>query len=213
MEPTRSKRRGGRAWKNVANLSVLAIALLGAIGGATAGYLTHIAVKQSETTEFCISCHIMDATVFEEFKQTRHYSNAIGFRVECGDCHVPSVHSMGELVTYLSVKFGAARFVYGWATGRMSEPDQLRSKRDVLAQRVWDDMRARDSAECRSCHRMEAMDLSLQSRRGAEQHRDAEAEGQTCIDCHNDGIAHTPVKVEKTGKEEEEWGEDAFMIE
>jgi cytochrome c-type protein NapC len=120
---------------------------------------------------------------------------------------------MGELMTYLSVKVGAAGFVYGWATGRMSKPEQLKANRVELAQRVWDEMRSRDSAECRNCHKMEAMDLSLQTRRAAEEHRDAEKDGKTCIDCHNDGVAHAPVVVEKSPDEEETWGDDAFRIE
>lgn len=189
-----------------------AIALLGAVGGAALGYVTHAAVKRSETTEFCISCHVMDATVFEELKESPHYTNASGFRVQCGQCHIPAVHSMGELMTYLSVKVGAARFVYGWATGRMSEPEQLRANREEMAERVWAEMRARDSAECRACHEMDAMDLSLQSRRAAGEHRDAAEEGQTCIDCHDNGVAHAPIKKKKSN-EEEEWGDDAFRIE
>jgi nitrate/TMAO reductase-like tetraheme cytochrome c subunit len=169
---------------------LIGIAILGTGGVLT---LTEQAARQSETLEFCVSCHVMDATVFKEYKQTSHYSNASGMRATCADCHLPDRHAPGEVVSYLSTKLGAARFVYSWATGRNSDPAQLVANREQLAERVWARMRADDSRACRRCHDDAAWNLAEQTSRAREQHLDGSKEGRTCIDCHDDGIAHEPV--------------------
>jgi hypothetical protein len=78
--------------------------------GAGALALAEQAAQRSESIEFCTCCHIMDATVFEEYRHTTHYANASGVRATCADCHVPDRHSAGEVTAYLSTKFGAVRF-------------------------------------------------------------------------------------------------------
>ncbi len=179
--------------RSIRHYSVFALVAFGIfVGGGTLA-ITEQAARQSETVEFCVSCHVMDATVFEEYKETSHYSNASGVRATCADCHVPDRHAPGEVIAYLGTKIGAARFVYGWATGRTSEPEQLIAKREELAERVWARMRADDSRGCRRCHDDSAWDLDAQTTRAREQHLSAIEEGQTCIDCHDDGIAHEPV--------------------
>jgi nitrate/TMAO reductase-like tetraheme cytochrome c subunit len=193
--------RSSRSWQRH---SLFAFVGLGVVLGIGALMVTEVAARESETIEFCISCHIMDATVFEEYKETSHYSNASGVRATCADCHVPDRHSPNEVVAYLSTKFGAARFVYGWATGRMSKPEQLIARREEMAERVWAGMRESDSRACRSCHEEGAWDLERQTARAREQHRSAREEGKTCIDCHDDGIAHEPVKRTAASDEAEQ---------
>ena len=50
-------------------------------------------------TEFCISCHEMRDTVYQEYK-TIHYSNRTGVRAFCSDCHVPKdwVHKLARKI-------------------------------------------------------------------------------------------------------------------
>lgn len=163
------------------------------VGGLGAALLIAAGVASLEYTDsndFCRSCHVMEATVFEEWKESSHYRNASGFRTDCADCHIPD-----GPVAHVRRKVGAMRFLASWATGT-DEPEELLAKRKELAEIVWADMRARDSAECRDCHQMDAMDLEAQTTRARTQHLDAEETGETCIDCHDDGIAHEAVEVE-----------------
>jgi nitrate/TMAO reductase-like tetraheme cytochrome c subunit len=188
---------------------VLGLVVLGAGFGAGALAMVEQAAQRSESIEFCTSCHIMDATVFEEYKETSHYSNASGVRATCADCHVPDRHAPGEVTAYLSTKFGAVRFIYGWATGRASEPEHLLARREEMAQRVWTEMRENDSRACRRCHDDAAWDLALQTTRAREQHMSAKEEGQTCIDCHDDGIAHEAVaRAEPEDEQEQDFSLD-----
>ena len=53
-------------------------------------------LEQTNTTEFCTSCHSMQ-WVKEEWMESVHYKNASGVRAECADCHVP--HSLGPNFT------------------------------------------------------------------------------------------------------------------
>ena len=65
--------------------------------------------------------------------------------------------------------------------------EQLRMQ---MASRVWETMKATDSRECRSCHNVDAMELSAQSDGANERHQKCITGDKTCIDCHK-GIAHT----------------------
>ena len=47
------------------------------------------AMEATNTETFCISCHEMEANVYQEYKYTIHYSNRSGVRATCPDCHVP----------------------------------------------------------------------------------------------------------------------------
>ncbi len=69
------------------------------------------------------------------------------------------------------------------------------ARRAYLADRVWKQMKATDSRECRNCHSAEHFVLSGQDERAARAHQNGPKEGKTCIDCHK-GIAHrTPDEV------------------
>ena len=46
-------------------------------------------MEMTNTLEFCTTCHEMRDTVYQEYKETIHYSNRSGVRAICSDCHVP----------------------------------------------------------------------------------------------------------------------------
>jgi nitrate/TMAO reductase-like tetraheme cytochrome c subunit len=80
--------------------------------------------------------------------------------------------------------------VWGWMTGELDTPAKFEAHRLELAQKVWKEFKANDSAECRSCHNPAAMDFSKQPADAASAHSTLTSSGMTCIDCHK-GIAHT----------------------
>lgn len=168
---------------------------LGIPAGAVVAVVLGMAIWQAflstlaatNTMEFCVSCHEMEAFVYEEYKQTVHYQNASGVRAECADCHVPKA-----LVPKVLRKMQASlNELPGHFMGKIDTKENFEAHRAELAERVWARMRANDSQNCRSCHSYEAMDLEIQDRQAKRRHsqRYLEASGKTCIDCH-DGIAH-----------------------
>ncbi|MEW8396173.1 MAG: NapC/NirT family cytochrome c [Candidatus Thiodiazotropha sp.] len=47
------------------------------------------AMEMTNTETFCISCHEMEQTVYQELQETIHFTNRTGVRATCPDCHVP----------------------------------------------------------------------------------------------------------------------------
>lgn len=159
------------------------------IGGFVAGIIFwgafNTALEATNTEEFCVSCHEMRNNVFEELKETIHYSNRSGVRASCPDCHVP--HKWTDKIAR---KMQASKEVWGKLFGTINTREKFEAKRRELAEHEWDRFKANDSLECRNCHQFESMDFTLQADRASRQHSTALATGEkTCIDCHK-GIAH-----------------------
>ena len=63
-----------------------------------------------------------------------------------------------------------------------------------MAQTVWKQMEANNSATCRSCHSYDKMNFDEMSAKAKQQMQIAAIKNQSCIDCHK-GIAHSLPKV------------------
>jgi cytochrome c-type protein NapC len=142
------------------------------------------AMEMTNTEEFCISCHEMEDNVYQEYKDTIHYSNRTGVRATCPDCHVPK-----EWHHKVVRKIQATNELFHKAMGSIDTREKFEGKRLQLAQNVWRAMKETDSRECRNCHNYDSMDFTAQGRRAIAQHSEGVEEGKTCIDCHK-GIAH-----------------------
>lgn len=162
-------------------------ALLG--GGFVAGILFwggfNTALELTNTETFCISCHEMRDNVYQEYKDTIHYSNRTGVRATCPDCHVPKdwTHKMIR-------KIQASNELLHKVLGTIDTPEKFEAKRLELARHVWKTMKETDSRECRNCHDFESMDYTEQTPRAMRNHEKGLTSGKTCIDCHK-GIAHS----------------------
>lgn len=181
-------------------VAFLGLLLIGLLLGAIALAGTAVVVESTSTLEFCTSCHEMEAFVFQEYKETHHYQNRTGVRAECADCHVPKP-PLAKMARKIRATFTE---VPGHFLGRIDTREKFEAHRLTMAERVWAEMKANDSRECRSCHDREAMLMDKQRPRSRNQHESAIASGETCIDCHK-GIAHKkPTLPEDEASEEEE---------
>lgn len=160
------------------------VLILGFIGGIIFWGGFNTALEVTNTEQFCISCHEMESTVYQEYRNTIHYQNRTGVRATCPDCHVPK--SWGAKMVR---KIQASNELYHKALGTINTPAKFENKRIHLATNEWRRMKKTDSVECRNCHNYESMDYTMQSRRASPQHIAGFEEGKTCIDCHK-GIAH-----------------------
>lgn len=150
------------------------------------------AMEASNTLEFCIGCHEMQSTVYQEYKETIHYANRTGVRAVCSDCHVPK-----DWLHKVARKIQASREVYGKIMGTIDTPEKFEAKRYELAKREWTRMVKADSIECRHCHHANSMSPEMQTEKAQRRHAKAEKEGMTCIECHF-GIAHKEPAGEET---------------
>ncbi|HEB56052.1 MAG TPA: hypothetical protein ENI98_07065 [Gammaproteobacteria bacterium] len=159
--------------------------LIGVVAGVIFWGGFNTAMEATNRESFCISCHEMRDNVYEEYKDTVHYSNRTGVRATCPDCHVPK-----EWTYKMIRKIQASNELLHKALGTIDTPEKFEAKRLQLARNVWRTMKKTDSRECRNCHNFESMDYTEQGRRAVRQHEKGLAEGKTCIDCHK-GIAHS----------------------
>lgn len=144
-------------------------------------------MEETNTMQFCISCHEMEENVYEEYKETIHYQNRTGVRATCSDCHVPDpwIHKMVR-------KIQASNELFHKALGTIDTPEKFEDNRLTLAKYVWKAMKETDSRECRNCHSWDAMADKKQKLRAWKRHSEARENNETCIDCHK-GIAHRSV--------------------
>lgn len=141
-------------------------------------------VEATNTEKFCISCHEMKNNVYQEYKETIHYSNRTGVKAICSDCHVPKtwIHKIAR-------KIQASNEVFHKILGTIDTPEKFNAHRLEMAQRVWKVMKDTDSRECRNCHNFDSMNMDDQDKTARKKHLKSIKEGKTCIDCHQ-GIAH-----------------------
>ncbi|MCK3654868.1 nitrate reductase [Pasteurellaceae bacterium Macca] len=140
-------------------------------------------MKATNSTEFCVSCHSMEQPKLE-WEGSSHFSNRKGIRAECVDCHVPQ-----DGLHYVKTKFMALKDVWATMTNKLPDQTAFEKHRLAMAKNVWAEMKANDSATCRSCHSFDAMELSEQKEAAQKMHKIAQETAQTCIDCHK-GIVH-----------------------
>lgn len=145
------------------------------------------ALEETNSLSFCISCHEMKDTVYQEYKKSTHYRNPVGVRATCPDCHVPR-----PWYALLGAKIAAANDLYQTIIGTMNTPAKFEAHRLEMAEKVWKRMKETNSRECRNCHRFTAMELDKQPPRARGMHTSAIKDGSTCIDCHK-GITHKDV--------------------
>ncbi len=178
-----------------AKYSLIALLTVGFFSGIFFWGGFNTAMEATNTMEFCISCHEMHDNVYQEYKKTIRYSNRIGVRAVCSDCHVPKdwSHKMVR-------KIKASAELWGKLMGTIDTKEKFEANRLRLAENEWARMKAVDSRECRNCHSFEGMDTEKQKLRGAKMHKIAQDEKKTCIDCHK-GIAHQKPKGMKEDDE------------
>lgn len=160
--------------------------------------------QYTNTMQFCISCHEMESTVYQEYKESHHFKTRVGVRPDCADCHVP-YEGWVKMVVHKTL---ATKELFYHMTGKIDTREKFEAHRLELAENVWAKMKANDSAGCRKCHKADAWDYDLQSRRAVVSHQDMVNTGETCIDCHK-GVAHKLPQME----EEEEEDFDPFGFE
>lgn len=183
-QPGRMRRFWNALKRPSAKYSMLALLFVGFGGGVIFWGGFNTAIEATNSLSFCITCHEMRDTVYQEYKQTIHYSNRTGVRAVCPDCHVPR-----DWPHMMLRKAQASFEVWGKLTGDVDTPAKFEAKRMTLATHEWARMEASGSRECRNCHNFDAMSDQIQKQTVYKKHMQAKADGKTCIDCHK-GIAH-----------------------
>ncbi len=183
--------------KPSAKYSILTLLVIGFFSGIFFWGGFNTGMEATNQLEFCIGCHEMKDNVYQEYKETIHYTNRTGVRAICSDCHVPKDW------THKMIRKAKASFeVWGKLTGAIDTKEKFEAKRMELATHEWDRMKATGSRECRNCHNFDAMNSQKQKPLAQKNHAQAVKDGKTCIDCHK-GIAHLLPKEYRDPSEDE----------
>jgi nitrate/TMAO reductase-like tetraheme cytochrome c subunit len=185
---------------------VLIALVVGGVGGGL--FMTFLLEFDHYTSSnaFCTTCHSM-SYADDSYRQTVHYNSASGVRASYGDCHV----SEGVFAATWDHAIGSKDLFKQLFGPDYDDPviNALHLPEAAFAARRW--FQARDSATCKRCHTLEA----IQGKRAdtAAIHRE-ETDGKSCIDCHYN-LVHRKVPDESTFKRDA-WNrmvEEEFALE
>ncbi len=180
--------RWSRLWKQPSKRWRLGIPIGGLCAfvlGAIALGLTNYTLHATSKTEFCYTCHSHEQFIKPEYEASSHYSNQAGVRAGCADCHLPQ----DNWFAYVGRKAVVSFDIIPELMGKLDTAEKYEAHRAEMAESVWREYKENDSAYCRTCHSLAAMNLEAQDRRAARRHSKAEENGETCIDCHY-GLVH-----------------------
>ena len=173
----------------------------GAIGTLLSGALLGIVMvavvfggeAALSTEEFCTSCHSM-TYADDDYKRSPHYNSPSGVRASCGDCHV----SEGVIMATYDHAVGTKDLIKQMFGPDYDDPviNTLHLPEAAFAAREW--FRKRDSATCKRCHTLEAIQGTRANTAAIHQE---ETDGKTCVDCHYN-LVHRPVPSQQTFKRE-----------
>ena len=188
---TGKRRAGLRRWLTTARqhpwIFLIMILAMGGSGVATMDVTDHYFSSQN----FCaFTCHVMESTVYQELKQSKHWTTPSGVRPTCADCHVS-----GRLTFAMWDHFIGTGELFVWLFNDLSKPGAFDALRPAAADRVRFQMLGNDSEKCRDCHVMEG--IKPQRKRGQRMHDSATEDGTTCIVCHYN-LVHKEVEPSKT---------------
>lgn len=168
----------GRLRNGIRYYPILLIVLALGVGGLIAVPVADVTDSYFSSNKFCaFGCHVMEATVYKEYKESTHYNTSTGVRPDCADCHVSKRLTAAMWDHVLGTKELYALIVRGVDT-----PEEFELERAAAAERVRLKYVANDSKNCRTCHVMEA--IKPERTRGQRQHAAAIKDGTTCIACH-----------------------------
>jgi cytochrome c-type protein NapC len=124
--------------------------------------------------------------VAKEHKASVHGTNRTGVGAQCHDCHIP--HDYPRLLFYKAR--AGIKDVIGEMRGVISTEEKFKKERARMAQHVWDEYKANNSENCRTCHQFSPDVLKKQKDFVQPMHQQVLEGKATCIDCHK-GVAHT----------------------
>ena len=90
----------------------------------------------------------------------------------CADCHVPHGKTFPDWIDKFFAKLTiGSKDIFHHTIGTYDTKEKFQAARYEMAQNVIENMRERDSKECRFCHSLEAMDLAEQGKSAARKHK------------------------------------------
>jgi nitrate/TMAO reductase-like tetraheme cytochrome c subunit len=172
---------------------VLFALVAGGLGGVVFMFFLIEFDHYSSSNAFCTTCHSM-TYADDSYQASPHYNSPSGVRASCGDCHV----SEGLVKATYDHFIGTKDLIKQMFGPDYDDPvvNLLHLPEAAFAAREW--FRERDSATCKRCHALAAIQGTRANTAAIHQEETA---GKTCVDCHYN-LVHREVPSKKTFKRE-----------
>ena len=165
--------------------TLVGVGALGVVAGVIFWGGFNTAMEATNSLGFCISCHEMRDTVYQEYKTSIHYMNPAGVRAVCSDCHVPK-----DWTHKVIRKVQASNELWHKLIGTIDTPEKFQAAASGARQRRLEDDEGHRQPRVPQLPFLRGDGLrapeAAKRKRMQKAYQDG---GQTCIDCHK-GIAH-----------------------
>jgi nitrate/TMAO reductase-like tetraheme cytochrome c subunit len=163
--------------------------------------LTNSAVIWSSSDQFCGQfCHSM-TWASAAYKTGPHYTNQVGVRASCGDCHIPYDSHHATPTEYLRLlTFKAQRGAkdsYNEARRTIATREEWEKRRPQLRSEYESYLTAHNYVTCLGCHRLDSFGGQRNRMKQMIHGEVIKAGNVDCLKCHRD-IGHVYESTAKT---------------
>lgn len=169
--------------------------------GVTIVALTNHLVVWSSSDAYCGGvCHSM-TWANEAYQKSPHYTNPVGVRASCGDCHIPYDAGHTTALDYVKLLlFKTDRGVKDTShevTRSIATKEEWENRRPALRATFESYLTRHNYITCRGCHSLQSFAGPRSQMKLVIHHGLATENNYNCLDCHSD-IGHVYVDLRST---------------
>ena len=174
----------------------LAFVVLVSIGITIVALTNQLVIYTSSDTYCGGACHSM-SWVNAAYRKSPHYTNAVGVRASCGDCHIPYDAGHATALDYVRLLWfktdRGVKDTWHEATRSMATEGEWENRRPALRATFESYLTGHNYITCRGCHALQAFAGSRSQMKLVIHRGLATQDNYNCLACHSD-IGHVYVE-------------------
>jgi nitrate/TMAO reductase-like tetraheme cytochrome c subunit/mono/diheme cytochrome c family protein len=183
---SRSETRKNPSGRNLLWISSLALGFC--LLGVAFVALTNQAVNWSSSDNFCgTACHSMTWAV-AAYHEGSHYTNNVGVRASCGDCHIPYDSGHATAVQYVTMLLFKAdrggKDIWYEINRSIATKEEWDKRRPALSNTFESYLKQHNYITCRGCHSLESFGGQRSHMKLVIHQGLVTADSYDCLQCH-----------------------------